>query len=499
MRAALGATRWRLIRQLLTESVALALLAGIAGWILSYAIVFLTDGISQQGDFPIRSEYDSNWADVAFTIFISLVAGLASGIFPALSASRIDIMDKLKQAGSARVAQSKHFLRSFLVVSQIMFSFVVLIGGGLFLKSLKNAQHVSTGFNADNLLEVSFNLELQGYDDETGVAFYDRLLERATAIPGATNAAISSHLPFSYNMRTYTISPELPQPLLDDNELLSRNATIDTGFLSTMGIRLIRGRGFEETDTKETKPVAIVNEKLAQLFWPGEEAIGKRFRRWEGDPLIEVVGITETGKYAMISESPSPFFYLPMKQYFSSPATLVLKSEGNPLLLAANTRRVIEDLDPHLPTYDLNTVRNKMDSSAFAFMPLRLGAFLAAIQGAIGLLLTIMGLYSVISYNVYRRRKEIGIRVAMGADENTIIRLMGREGARLTIIGLSIGLSLSIAFSIGVSRFLFGLSPVDPAVFLTVTFVLVSTAALASYWPARHATYISPLEALQSE
>ena len=267
-----------------------------------------------------------------------------------------------------------------------------------------------------------------------------------------------------------------------------------------MGVPVLRGRDLASTDDERASHVAVINDAMAKMLWPGMDPIGQHFHRdWAGSPPIEVVGVVATGKYVMLTEEPKPYYYMPIRQAYAMPATLVVRSHGDPHGLTHSVQDAIRALDPDLPVYSVATMDEHMLSSAFALMPLRMGAILAATQGAIGLLLAILGLYSVVSYGVTSRTREIGVRMALGATNRDVTRLVSLEGLRLTAIGLVIGLAIATALSFGLARVLYGVHAFDPIAFPVVVLVLLGTAALACWFPARRATRVDPMTALRAE
>ncbi|HEY0947300.1 MAG TPA: ABC transporter permease [Opitutaceae bacterium] len=499
MRAALGATRSRLIRQLLVESIVLAVLAGVVGWIIASWIGELLVRFAPQGDFPVHVETETLWQEYVFTAAISLIAGLASGLLPALRASRIDVVEQLKDGGSGRASSGRHRLRNFLVISQVMFSFVVLIGAGLFLQSLRRVQSVELGFRPENLLLLSFDLSLQGYSEDRAQQFHRQLLERVQALGGVRGASLTSHIPFDYAVSMRNVWPENPPAQMAEGRMLAGIASVAPGFTEMFGVTLQSGRTLAETDTAKTPRVAVINAEMARACWPGQEAVGKRFRPWRDGPWTEVVGVTQTAKYVMLAEAPRPHFYVPLAQDYAAPATLMLRTAGDPTALTSAAREAVRSLDPHLPVYNVRTMEELIGNSIFALMPLRMGATLAAVQGVLGLLLSIMGLYAVVSFGVAQRTREIGIRMALGAAHTDVRRLVMREGLRLTLVGIGIGLTFALALGFGLSRVLYGLSAIDPMVFPLVTILLVAISALACWLPARRATQVDPMTALRAE
>lgn len=502
VRAALGASRFRLIRQLLVESLLLAAMAGVIGWLLAvwgnalWARLLPVTG----GGVPIREGGAAGGQVIIFTILISLIAGMAAGLWPALRASRVDLNEGLKQGGRTAVGRNRHFLRDALVVGQIALSCVVLVASAQFMRGLRSAHEIRLGFNPDRLLTMSFDLGLQGYDSHRGLSFQRQLLERVRALPGVESASLTQHLPFSYNLIIRQHWPINPSVTLPDGHATVMLSAVDPAFLKTFGVPLLRGRDLRESDDEKAPLVAVINEAMANAFWPGKDPIGQHFRRdWEGGPPIEVVGVVATGRYMMLLEDPKPYYYTPMAQAYGVPATLVVRTKGDPHGVAHDVREVFRNLDRDLPVYSMQTFDELMMSSAFALMPLVSGATLAGIQGMIGLLLAIMGLYAVVSYGVTSRTREIGVRVALGATNSDVLQFVSREGLRLTTIGLGIGLVLALGLSFVLARILPGVHAVDAVAFPVVIGLLLLTSAFACYWPARRATRVDPMIALRAE
>ena len=500
VRSALGASRWRLIRQLLLESVVLAALAGITG----YGLAVWGGGAFRQfaptGDIPIRQVAGPDWQVWIFTAVISLVAGVAAGLFPALRSSRVDVNEGLKQGAGRQTSGGRHRMRNLLVIGQVATSCIVLLAAALFLRGLHAARDLKLGFRPDRLTMLSFDLNLQGYDQARGLRFQKQLLERVRALPGVEGASLAQHVPFGNYIVMRDHWPDNPTGNVPDGHTPVALSAVDPGFVTMLGVPLLRGRDLAPTDDERAPHVAVINEAMAKAFWPGRDAIGQHFRRdWSGGAPIEVVGIVATGKYVMLTEQPRPYYYVPFAQYYGMPATLVVRAAGDPHGLAPSLRAAIRALDPDLPVYSLVTFDEHMATSVFALMPLRMGAAMAAIQGAIGLLLAILGLYAVVSYGVTSRTREIGVRLALGATSRNVVQIVCREGLRLTLIGLGIGLVLALGLSFGLSRVLFGVQAVDPIAFPLVVAVLLATAAFACYWPARRATRVDPVIALRAE
>ena len=500
VRSVLGASRWRLIRQMLVESLLFAALAGMLGYLLAdWAGEILRRLAPVSSDIPMAPSFPPGWSNYLFTAAISLVAGLATGLVPALRASRVDLNAGLKEGGN-RGTPGRHRLRNLLVVGQVTVSLVVLICAGMFLRSLQRVRNLDLGFRSDHLLALSMDLGLQGYNEDRGQIFCRELLDRLRALPGVEGAGLTRQLPFdSMGMQIREVYPENPPPQLKEGSATLSLTSVDPGYLSMIGTRLLRGRQLTPADTASTPQVAVINEAMASLCWPGQDPLGRRFHLWRDGPLVEVVGVAVTGKYLMLAEAPRPFAFRPLAQSYGAPITLVVRTAGDPTGLMSAVRATVAALDPHLPVYSVRTMDEHLRSSVFALMPLRIGAVLTGIQGLIGLLLAVMGLYAVVSFGVTQRIQEIGIRMALGADRRAVLGLVLRDGMRLTFVGLGAGLMISFGFGLILSHVLYGVSPTDPVVFIGITALLVATTLGACYWPARRAMRLDPAVSLRRE
>jgi len=500
VRAAVGASRGRLIRQLLVESVLLAAIAGAVGFGLSVWGGTLLLQFMPTGEIPLRPMDGPDWRVWAFTAAISLVAGVGAGLFPALRSSRIDLNEGLKLGSGRQSGGGRHRMRNLLVIGQVALSCVVLVAAALFLRGLQACRALDLGFRPERIVMLSLDLSLQGYNQERGLRFQQQVLERTRALPGVESAHFAQHVPFNNNIVIRDTYPDAPTGHVPDGHTTVALSAVSPGFATAFGVRLLRGRDLTPADDEKSPHVAVINEAMAKAFWPGEDPIGRRFHRdWAGGPPIEVVGVVSTGKYIMLTEEPRPYYYVPFAQNYGMPASLVVRAAGDPHGLARSLRETIRAVDPDLPVYGLVTIDEHLASSALAFMPLRMGATMAGIQGGLGLLLAVLGLYSVVSYGVTRRTREIGLRMALGATHGDVVSLVSREGLRLTLIGLGLGLAMALLLSLGLSRVLFGVRAVDPVAFPAVVGVLLATSALACYWPARRATRVDPMIALRAE
>jgi putative ABC transport system permease protein len=495
IRLAMGAGRARVLRQLLTESVLLALLGSLLGLALAYSAVELA-----RLKMPVifgftQIELQIDWRVLVFTLALSFVTGILLGLLPGLQATRPDLIPALKNE-SALGGYRHSRLRNVLVMAQMSLSLVLLLFAGLVLRGLLRAQQIDPGFNPEQAVEVSFDLGLQQYDHEHGREFQRQVLERVRSLPGIQAAALTAHAPFtSGESGGKGVFIQGDEPKTGTQAPIALTTSISLDYFRTMETRLLQGRDFTAQDDAQSSPVAIVNEAFARRFWPGENPLGKRFSFTNGK-WIEIVGVAQNGKYSSLAENPESFIYLPLAQNYESKVTLIARAASDPNLLTTTLRKEIYALDENLPLYDARTMLEHLD---LPLAPARLAATALGGFGALALLLAAIGVFGVMSNAVTQRTREIGIRIALGADSREIIKLIVGQGALLVGTGVVIGLG---AAGIGTRLFanlLFGVSALDPLTFVGVTALLTATAFLACYIPARRATKVDPMVALRQE
>ena len=500
VRLAMGASRARLIRQLLTESALLALIGGAVGLLLAIWVIDLVVTLKPPLDVPVTLELHVDWRVLGFSLLVSLTAGIVFGLMPALQATNPDLVSALKEASTQSSARRSR-LRSGLVVAQMALSLVLLIAAGLVLRALGHLQDMNPGFEVAGGLQMSFDLGLQGYDQTRGQQFYRQIIERVVSIPGVRSASLTDLFPLSVNYSSngiYVEGTELVRGVDMPNAMV---ASIGLNYFTTMGIPLLAGRDFSDRDTDKSTRVAVVNEAFAHRFYPEkhslDEVIGKRFSfgRTEG-PFIQIVGVARDGKYWSIGESPTPFVYSPMQQSYNSSAILAVRSDGDPKSLIASIRSKIAELDSTLPVYDIKTFAEHLNFSLF---PARIVATLLTSFGALALLLAGVGIYGVTAYAVSQRTREIGIRMALGARRGDILKLMLKHGLTLAAIGLGIGLSAAFMLTRLMEALLYGVSATDSATFIAIPLLLAGVALGACLVPARRATRVDPMAALRYE
>jgi predicted permease len=496
LRAALGASRARMLRQLITESMLLALIGGVVGLIIAYwgrtALWSFRPPFIQDADISLA--LDSRV--LLFTFAISLLTGLFFGIAPALKASRTDLVETLKVGGRGNtVGWRNNPLRSVLVVAEIALAMVALIGAGLFVRSMQNAQRISLGFESHDLFVMAFDLGALHYDEGRGQQFFRTAVERLKATPGVADATFASNLPLAGGLARTTF-PEGQDEASGYRGTLTVLDDVTPGFFDTLCIPLVAGRAFNDSDRANTKPVAIISEAAARHFWPNENALGKRFHFFGETQLREVVGIAGDTVVVSIGEEPQPLIYLPVTQDYSPFGTAQVRTSGNPEAVIATARAQLQSLDRNLAITNVETIRELSDQGLWA--P-RMGAALLALFGVLALILAAVGVYGVLSYAVNQQTHEIGIRMALGAQVGSVLRLVVGQGLRLAGAGLLLGLLGALAATQVLSSLLFSVSTHDPVTFAAVSLVLLTTAALACYIPARRATRVDPIIALRYE
>jgi putative ABC transport system permease protein len=501
VRLALGASRGRLIRQLLTESLLLAVLGGGFGLLLGYWITGLMQGFIPVLPYNMVNDFFLlDGRALLFTLVVSLATGLIFGVAPAWHASNPEIVPVLKGDTNAGQDGKKRrlTLRNSLVVTQMALSLVVLVCGGLFIKSFRNAQAMDPGFAAKGVLLISTNPELVGYDEESTKNFFKRLVERAGGLPGVQAASVARLIPLGDNSSSSS-------PILKEGETLApgsagrdiMNNVVSPGSFKTLQIPIIAGRDFDERDHKGVPRVIIVNERMGQMLWPGESAIGKRIFIGANSPNpIEVVGVVKTGKYRSLAEDPRPYFYSPMAQRSPGVMTLMVRTSGDPVALVSSIRSEVQTLDGRMPLFGIKTMDEHL---TFALWAPNMAATLALAFGVVALLLSAVGLYSVMAYIVSQRTREVGIRMALGAKRVDVLRLITSEGMKLAAIGVAIGFVLSLALSRVLSSVLIGVNAYDVTTFIAVPLLLVVVALVACLVPARRAAKVNPLVALRYE
>jgi putative ABC transport system permease protein len=501
VRVALGARRLRLIRQFLTESVLLSTLGGVVGMAIAFGGLlflksFIPENISQAREISI------DFRVLGFTLLVSVATGLIFGLAPAIQATRFNQVETLKEGGrDAATGGSGKRLRSLLVMSEVAISLVLLIGAGLLINSFLRLRNIDPGFRADNLLTMKVVLPEPKYKEpERRAAFYTDVIQRVGSLPGVRSAAVTTNLPLYRQGNSISVSIEgRPEPP-PGQELIAVTRIISPGYFDTMSIPLLAGRSFTDQDTDTSPTVVVISETMARRFWPGEEAIGKRIAagriRTPAD-LIEVVGVVKDVRQFQLTAEPRPQMYLSYRQAaFFAPRDLVVKTDVDPASMATTVRKTVWEIDKDQPVSNIQTMEEILADS---IARQRFSMLLLAIFAGVALVLAGVGIYGVMSYSVAQRTREIGIRMALGAQTGAVLKLAVGYGMKLVIAGIVIGLIAAFALTRVMSSLLFGVTATDPTTFTLISLLLVAVAALASYIPARRATKVDPMIALRYE
>lgn len=503
LRAALGAHRSRLIIQMLAETLLLGLLGGAVGVLLALWInpgtITAMPGVS----LPIEVDFGFDWHVFAYSFAAAIFTGAVVGLWPAIRVSRVDLNAVLQEGGRSDTGAGRHRFRNFLVAAQVAGSLLLLIVAGLFVRSVRSAGSVNLGFDPHDVFNVTVDPSQIGYNQTQTEEFYKRLKSSVLAIPGVQSASYAFGVPFgntnAVNLCTISIEGhELPNGQPPPSIFFNN---VDPGYFSTMRVPLLKGRTFTDFDNQSAPLVAIVNQTMADRFWPGENVIGKRFTVNNiGHPpqLVEIVGVAKNGKYAFIGEEPTPFFYVPLAQNFMSLRALQIRSSMPSERLFPLLRDRIRSLAPDLPIIEARTMQQEV-SGTNGLQMFQMGAILAASIGALGLVLATVGVFGVVSFASAQRTREIGIRMALGGTERDVLAMILRQGATLVIIGVAAGLVLALAVTHLTTRLLLGVSPTDPLTYIVVAVLLSAIALLACWIPARRATRVDPGVALRYE
>jgi len=496
IRLAMGAGRSRLIRQLMTESLLLSVAGGAIGFLVAVWSKNVLRSLIQFGFGP-NQQTGIDPRVIFFALIISILSGVLFGLAPALQASKSDLVPTLKGEITMPVgAQGFRFnLRKALVVFQVGLSLFALITAGLFVRTLQKAQAVNPGFNVNNVVLMAFNLGREGYNEAQGRNFHQQVVDRIRSVPGVVNATIARDRPFGGGF-SRSVFLEGQEPTPGGRGVLVQTNNIGLKFFDTLGISLLSGRDFTETDAQQAPKVLIINEAMANRFWADQNPIGKRLKLFGDQDYREVVGIVGDSKYNSLTEPRRPFLYLPLLQEYAPQVNLHVRTSSDPKTLVAALRGEVQAIDPSLPALNVETLSERVENSLGGE---RTQATLLGSGGLLALLLAAVGLYGVMSYTVAQRTREIGIRMALGAGRGNVMGLVLKQGVTLVSAGVVLGLGAAFGITRLLSSLLFGVSAVDPLTFIGTSVVLLAVSLLASYIPARRATKVDPLIALRYE
>jgi predicted permease len=499
VRLALGAGRFRLIRLLLTESLILAGLGGLGGIVVGYGGIRFMSAGTIPAELPVTIPFRMDARMMMASLVVSVVSALLCGLAPALQSARTDLVDGLKTADVDVPGRTRLWGRSALVVAQVSMSLMLLTAAFLLARSFQRSVAQGTGFAKDHLLMARFDPRLVQYNAAQTQQFYKLLTERVRVAPGVHSAALTQNPPLGLNaFDRIAFVPDGFQMPRDRENFTATLDTVDEGFFETIKIPMVRGRGFRASDSGDAPRVAVVNEQFATHYWPNADAVGKHIRLDSSvGPSVEVIGVAQTVTYRQAFEKPTDFVYLPLAQHPVARMVLLLRSSGDPLQLVDSVKGVVRTLNPNLPLLETRSYEDLYRYAAVEGPGVAIE--LVSTMGAVGLLLAVTGLYGLVAYNVSRRTREIGIRMALGATSSDVVRLVMGKGVLLVGMGTAIGLAMGVAVEHLMNAVLFNAGGVDILAYLIVVPSMVLVTLLAAYVPARRASRIAPTPALRYE
>lgn len=501
VRLALGAGRGRIVRQLMTESFLLSALGGVGATLLARWATSLASGANVATPIgPMALALAFDWRVMSFSLGASCATTVMFGLLPAMQASRTSLQTELKDGGFTAGA-SRSRTRGTLMVVQLALSTVLLVSAGLLVRSMAVARSADRGFVADGVLAASVDVSTLGYDETRGLAAYLEILNRVEALPGIRSANLVDIVPLTLSNRSGRIVKEGEgTPSAEGAREFTYLNGVTRGHFKTLGIAMMAGRDFTDRDSASSAAVGIVNETMATRLWPGEDPIGQRLRgfrtRDSFGPSIEVVGVVRDSKYATVGEEPRPFLYRPLSQAYAPAATILLRTDGDPSRAVAPLRNAVASVVPDLPLFNVGPLTELTELS---LLPLQVATYLSGVLGSTALALAVIGLYGVVSFLVRLRRREIGIRIALGAEPSEVVRLVTRQGVRWIAVGLSVGLVVSVAFAQLLAGLLYGVTPADPVVLAGATAMLGVTAYLSCLVPAQLTSRLNPMTVLRDQ
>ena len=498
IRSALGASRWRLARRVLVECLLLAIAGGIGAVGLAFAAIRGLRGVRVAADVPIRWDISLDGRVMGFTLSIVVFAALVAAIAPVVAGRKTNLSDALKSGARGSVGSVHQRLRGALVVTQIAVCLVIVVCAALFARSTGNASRMNPGYRTDHILMASAQLGIQGYDAARGKQFERDIVRRVGELPGVKSVALARYTPFGYSNDIEHVIPEATTIKLPENGIGCFNNIVTPEYFATWGLPIVEGRAFTTHDDENAPRVAVVTQAFAKRLWPNQSAVGKRFKITGDTGQTEVVGVSGDIQYFSIGETPRPFFFRPYAQNYRGSFTLNIHTAVDPASLTNQLRATISSLDATLPVFDVRSFEAHIRDGR-ALLGTRLGAWFAAVFGVLALVLASVGVYGLIAYAVAQRRREIGIRVALGARAGAVVGLVVRQGIRIAIAGVLLGLVMTVAVTQLLTKILYGVAPRDPLILASVAIALATVGAMASVLPARRAAMVDPLVALREE
>ena len=494
IRLSMGASRARLIRQLLTESILLSLLGGVGGLLIAYWSAGLLMALVPPMSIPVKLFLGVDAGVLWFTLAISVLTGVIFGLAPALQASNPDLVVALKdESAKSSGSRGKARLRNGLVVAQVALSLILLIGAGLFLQTLQKSQTIDPGFNTQNILTAGLDLFSAGYDKEKGKLFQQQLVQRVAGLPGVQSASVARRVPLGMTGSSSTRLTVDGYEARPEEEPFTEYNTVSPDYFRTMEIPIVQGREFTAQDNEQSRKVAIINETMARRYWPGQDPVGKKFRTYD---TLEVIGVAKNIKYRSLGEDARPFFYYSLLQHYQPEVALHVRTNGSPALLLPAVREAARSLNPNLALYDAQPMSEQL---ALSMIPQRIAAILLGVFGLLALVLASVGLYGVMAHSVNQRTHEIGIRMALGASSRDVMRLVVGQGMTLAVIGVVAGLAGAFALTRFLATLLYDVSATDPMTFTGTPLLLAAVALIACFIPALKATKVDPMVALRHE
>ena len=495
-RLALGASRARLVRQLLTESVLLSLVGGALGVAIAYGAVHVLMNFTPPIPIPIRLDVAPDLRVLLFSLVVAVATGVLFGLAPALRSTRTDVLAAMKRDATIEDRAGRFSLRNILVVGQVVVSLILLLSAGLFLRSLGAASRIEPGFATDDVALVLLSLTQFGYDGESSARLMEEIRRRAELIPGVRATAVTDRMPLGFSVQLRGLQPEHEAPPAPGESLKNFDFANITGeYFDVLGVPIVAGRTFERTDVAAAEPVVIVSEAAANRFWPGEDALGKRIRNNDG-VLYRVVGIARDTRVRTLGERPRPFIYFADTQTDRTGGYILAATSGDDAAALRAINAIIRDLDPQIGVMESKTMQEHMQLTIW---PAKIGGLLLAMLGGLALILAATGLFGVVSISTARRTRELGIRMALGATPRNAIQLVLREGMALVMVGSLLGITLAFGLAQLIQRFLYGTGSADPLTFVVVPMLLIGVSLLASWLPARRAAAIQPVQALRQD
>jgi predicted permease len=494
IRQSMGASRWKLVRQLMVENLLIALAGGGVALAITFWTARTLGSFLPDTTLPLNVNGSVDGTVILVTIFIAALTSIVAGVVPALRASSLSPMAVLKdEALNTSGGLHKSRLAAGLVVMQVALSLTLLVCAGLFVRSLNKSQNADLGFDADHVYLASFDLDPLDYSDAKALELDRQILARVRALPGVESATLADFSPLSFTIHSEGVLPEgyLPRP---HESIEVDRGIVGTGYLQTLRAPLIAGRDFNDADSANKQLVAIVNQAFVNRYWPGQNAIGKRVQ--VSNRTYLVAGVAANGKYRRLADDAAPLVLLPLTQSYADLVTLHVRVNGDPMAFSSSIDQAVHELSPDLPLFNVTTLKTNMRmGNVFE----RIVMVLAGSFGLLAMLLAAVGVYGVVAYSTKQRTHEIGIRMALGAARGDVFRQILRAGMRLTLIGLAVGLAVSFAFTRLLRGMLFGVGTADWITFATVAVALCVVALVACYIPARRAASVEPMQALRTE